>query len=187
MPLQRIITVCGRTCHGLLLSAGIPVMAYYCLQTYHTCSGLLLSAYIPAADYYSHVHKGGIVWSYRHSTCFLQDFSHYSPLTIKTCIGTVCTFLKITFYWVTSFIFWFQISDLESAKNSSFFDTHIDLLKKKSFLLWTVLLLAANNQDFAYYCPWTQFAEGLLHLPAKVIGLGKDRWRGFYVNCEVSL
>jgi len=36
--------------------------------------------------------------------------------------------------------------------------------------------LAANKQDFAYYCPQTQFAEGLLHLHAKVIGLGLMRF-----------
>ena len=31
------------------------------------------------------------------------------------------------------------------------------------------------KQDFAYYCPRTQFAEGLLHLQAKVTWLGHDR------------
>jgi len=35
--------------------------------------------------------------------------------------------------------------------------------------------LAENKQDFAYNCPQTPFAEGLLHLHAKVIGLGQDR------------
>ena len=75
----------------------------------------------------------------------------------------------------------FDISflDLKSALNSAFFDTQIDLFNEKSCKLWTVLLLAANKQDFAYYCPWTQFSEGLLHLQAKVTGLGHARWRGF--------
>jgi len=48
----------------------------------------------------------------------------------------------------------------------------MDLFKVKSFKLWTVLLLAANKQDFAYYCPGlrTPFAEGLLHLQAMLLG-----------------
>jgi len=180
--LYRLITVRCKLkkkyfclCKELLLSADVPPADYYCPRTYlprtitvrgRTCHGLLLSADVLAADYNSHVQKGGIGPSCRFSTCFLQVL-----------LVLVFTFFKISFEWDTSFKFRLQIWN--QHKILHFLIPKLTYLKQKSFKLWTVLLLAANKHDLAYYCPRTQFAEGLLHLQAKVTGLGHARWRGF--------
>ena len=164
----RTVFVQGRAFTGLLLSAANFKKIFLPLQRTvtvrgHTSRGLLLSADVLAADYNSHVQKGGIGPSCRLSTCFLQVL--------------VFTFFKISFEWDTSFKFRLQIWN--QHKILHFLIPKLTYLKQKSFKLWTVLLLAANKHDFAYYCPRTQFAEGLLHLQAKVTGLGHARWRGF--------
>ena len=130
--LPRTVTV-----RGLLLSGVVPATDYYCPRTYlprtvtvrgHTCSGLLQL-----------VQKGGIGPSSRPSTCFLQDK--------KTWIVLFFTFFKISFEWDTFFKFCLQIWN--QHKILHFLIPKLTYLKKKSFKLWTVLLLAANKQDFA--------------------------------------
>ena len=148
------------------------------------CKELLLSADIPAVDNYSPRTNLQLTKITLHRYVLGLLLSADNVLQFLTNCFLV-RFFRITFLWYTLFKFRFQIWN--QHKILHFLIPVLTYLKNKSFLLWTVLLLATNNLRFCLLLSADTICRRTFTFACKSNGAGQGPLKGFYVNCELAL